>query len=106
VVTFVTVIAPLLVQPPDATVTPSCTEVPEPAVNEITFVPWPLVIVPPLMVQEYVVPAGPAVTEAVAVAPLSTLAGAVIVAFGSGSTVTGTDAEVAEHPLAPITVTL
>ena len=97
---------PLPTQPFVLTVTLSETLVPLPALKVMTFVPWPAVIVPPLIDHVYVVPVGPEATDAelpVEFAP--TLCGALIVACGAFDSVTIFDA-LALQPLAFVTVTL
>ena len=97
---------PVAEQPLLVTVTESETAPLEPAVNAIDGVPLPELIVPLVTDHVYVVPAGPAATEAAL--PLefgSTDDGAVMDAFGVGFTVTTTGAEVAlQLPLEIVTV--
>ena len=60
-----TVAVPVDEQLPFVTVTLIVMEPPFPAVHVIDGVPWPPAMMPPLMVHAYVVPAGPAGTDAV-----------------------------------------
>ena len=93
-------------QLPVSTVTLSVTLPEAGAVNVIEAVPLPDVMVPPVIDHEYVVPAGPELTEAMLPVELAVSeAGAVMVAFGVGLTETVCDA-LAEQPLASVTVTL
>jgi hypothetical protein len=73
-------LVPVALQPFVVTVTPSVTLPPAPAVKVIWFVAAPPVIVPPEIVQLYVVPAGPALIDAMLpVDDAATLFGALIV---------------------------
>ena len=98
---------PVALQPLMATTTVRLTTPLDPAVNVIDGVIAPAVMVPPLIDQMYVVPAGPAATDAVLpVDPGMTVEGAVIVVEGAALAVTFTAGAVPLQPVASITVTL
>ena len=98
---------PVALQPFVVTTTVSETAPDDPAVNVIDGVVEPAVMVPPLMDHTYVVPAGPAATDAVLpVEPGTIVLGAVIVAEGIGLTVTLTGGALPVQPVLSVTVTL
>ena len=98
---------PVALQPLFATTTVRVTLPVAPAVNVIDGVFAPAVIVPPLIDHVYVVPAGPAWTDAVLpLDPGTTVDGAVIVVDGVALTVTLTAGAVPEQPVLSVTTTL
>lgn len=98
---------PVALQPLMATTTERLTTPVDPAVNVIDGVFAPAVMVPPLIDQVYVVPTGPAATDALLpVDPGTTVEGAVIVVEGGALTVTFTAGAVPLQPVASVTVTL
>ena len=98
---------PVALQPLIVTVTVSVTMPDEPAVNVIDDVLAPAVMVPPVMVQAYVVPAAPVGTDALLpVDPGATVCGAVMVVAGVLLTVTATGADVPEQLVVSVTVTV
>ena len=98
---------PSEVQVPVATLTPMVIGLVTPALKVICGVPCPAVMAPPVMDQLYVVPFGPAGTEATLPVELtSTVAGAVILTVPVlEETVTLTGADVAVQPFASTTLT-
>ena len=97
---------PVLMQPPLFTLTPRVSVPLGPPVKVIDGVPWPAVMLPLVIDQAYVVPAGPAGTDAVWPGePAVTLAGAEIGTVPLVAMVTVCEA-VPLQPALVVTVTL
>jgi hypothetical protein len=75
------------------------------AVNVISFVPWPVVIVPPAIVQTYVAPACARVLAVLSIELEARVDGALMVEMGFDAFETSFDA-VTEQPEAFVAVTM